>query len=104
MRCRINRLELNCLKIFKMKKGVVKFFLVIAIISLAACKEDVPTLFNEQDGVYFNSSKDSVFYTFAKYPSRLVDTIKLPVSVLGNSAAVDREINIEKVPGAGNNA
>jgi hypothetical protein len=104
IRCGVKKLELNCLKIFEMKEGTVKFLLLVAIISLAACKEDVPTLFNEHDGVYFNSSKDSVFYTFAKYPSRLADTIKLPVNVLGNSAAVDREITIEKVSGAGINA
>ena len=78
--------------------------LLACIISFAACKEDVPTLFNQGDGIYFNSSSDSLFYTFAKYPNRLADTIKLPVTVLGNAAPTDREITIEKVTGAGINA
>jgi hypothetical protein len=89
---------------FKMKKGISILIIVAGILSLGGCKEDVPTLFNENDGVYFNSSQDSLSYTFAKYPSRVVDTLKLPVNVLGNSATVDREITIEKVTGQGVNA
>ena len=87
-----------------MKIGTIKFYMLAAIIAVAGCKEDVPTLFDQQDGIYFNSSKDSVAYTFAKYPNRVTDTIKLPVNVLGNAAAVEREITIQKVTDQGANA
>ena len=87
-----------------MRKGSLFIIILAAIIPFAGCKEDVPTLFNEEDGIYFNSNTDSVFYSFAKYPSRLKDTMKLPVNVLGTAASVDREITIEKVTGSGVNA
>ena len=67
------------------------------MLSFAGCKEDVPTLFNEPDGIYFSASSDSVAYTFAKYPSRTKDTLKLPVTILGKPAGTDRTINVEKV-------
>ena len=79
-----------------MKKRIA-FGIIIASVIAVSCKEDVPTMFNQADGIYFNSSADSIFYTFAKYPNRLVDTIKLPVSVLGNAATTDREITVDKI-------
>jgi hypothetical protein len=87
----------------KMKKIIFYTSLLTTLIYLAGCKEDVPTLFNETDAVYFNTTSDSMFYSFAKYPNRLADTIKLPVNVLGKSAGVDRDITIEKVTGPGIN-
>jgi hypothetical protein len=86
-----------------MKKGIAAVIIISLFIPFIGCKEDMPTMFSQNDGIYFNASSDSLFYTFAKYPSRLTDTIKLPVSVLGNSAAQDREIMIEPVTGSGIN-
>ena len=79
-----------------MKKGTVYTILFACMLSFIGCKEDVPTLFAEPDGIYFSASADSVSYTFAKYPNRTVDTLKLPVTVLGKSAGTDRTITVEK--------
>ena len=80
-----------------MKKGIYYTILFAAI--LQGCKEDVPTVFAEPDGIYFSAPADSMTYTFAKYPNRLSDTLKIPVTVLGNAAGTDRTISIEKVSG-----
>jgi hypothetical protein len=85
-----------------MKKGICYIILFAAILS--GCKEDVPTVFAEPDGIYFSASSDSVYYTFAKYPNRVSDTIKVPVTVLGKPADKERAISIEKVSEAGINA
>jgi len=80
-----------------MKKGI--FYIILFAVILQGCKEDVPTLFAEPDGIYFSAPADSLTYTFAKYPNRLSDTLKIPVTVLGNAAGTDRTISIEKVSG-----
>ena len=80
-----------------MKKGTVYTILFACMLPFIGCKEDVPTLFAEPDGIYFSTSADSVSYTFAKYPNRTIDTLKLPVTVLGKAAGTDRTITIEKV-------
>ena len=87
-----------------MRNGFALLIILMAITAFVSCKEDVPTMYNQPDGIYFNSNADSAFYTFAKYPNRMVDTIKLPVSVLGNAASTDREITLDKVTDAENNA
>jgi hypothetical protein len=87
-----------------MKKGIFYIIIFAAIIPFAGCKEDVPTVFAEPDGIYFSASSDSLYYTFAKYPNRVTDTIKVPVTVLGKPADKDRSITIEKVSEAGINA
>jgi hypothetical protein len=81
-------------------------FLVICamLVAFAACSPDDPLQFNSPDGAYFNAKSDSITYSFAKYPNRLSDTVWVPVSVLGNMSAQDREISIEAVAGAGINA
>jgi Domain of unknown function (DUF4843) len=87
-----------------MKKGIVYIILIAAILPFAACKEDVPTLFSSPDGIYFSATSDSLFYSFAKYPSRIADTLKIPITVLGNAVNTDRQINVEKVSEEGINA
>ncbi len=87
-----------------MKKRIAYIIAFLGTIALAGCKEDVPTLFSSPDGIYFSYSADSLVYTFAKYPSRVSDTLKLPVTVLGNAVDKDRVINVEKVSETGLNA
>ena len=87
-----------------MKKGFFYIIIFAAILPFAGCKEDVPTIFAEPDGIYFSASSDSLNYTFAKYPGRVTDTIKVPVTVLGKPSDKDRSISIEKVSEAGINA
>ena len=67
---------------------------------LPGCKEDVPTIFAEPDGIYFSAPADSMTYTFAKYPTRVSDTLKIPITILGKPAGTDRTISIEKLSGA----
>src|SRR6187455_3389275 len=81
-----------------MKKGIYYIILFVAI--LPGCKEDVPTIFAEPDGIYFSAPADSMTYTFAKYPTRLSDTLRIPVTVLGKPAGTDRTISLEKLSGA----
>src|SRR6187455_906879 len=81
-----------------MKKGIYYIILFVAI--LPGCKEDVPTIFAEPDGIYFSAPADSMTYTFAKYPNRLSDTLKIAVTVLGKAAGTDRTISLEKLSGA----
>lgn len=85
-----------------MKKGIL--YTILCALLLQGCKEDVPTVFGEPDGIYFSASSDSLSYTFAKYPNRLTDTLKIPITVLGKSADIDREIIIEKTTSAEVNA
>jgi len=80
-----------------MKKGI--FYIILLAALLPGCKEDVPTVFAEPDGIYFNAPADSMTYTFAKYPNRLSDTLKIPVTVLGSAAGTDRTISLEKLSG-----
>ena len=83
-----------------MKKGIIYIIIFAAILPFAACKEDVPTVFAEPDGIYFSAPADSMTYTFAKYPTRLSDTLRIPVTVLGKPAGTDRTISLEKLSGA----
>ena len=87
-----------------MKKIIQYLVPALVMFAMASCKEDVPTLFNESDGIYFSAKDDSLFYSFAKYPNRLTDTIKLPVTLLGKPAGVDRVITAEKGTGTDVNA
>lgn len=87
-----------------MKRNIVFIFCIIAIVNFIACKQDLPTLYNAPDGIYFSAPSDSILYTFAKYPNRMIDTIKVPVTVLGSPSSVDREIIIEKLSGSDINA
>src|SRR5678810_471454 len=82
-----------------MKKGFFYIIIFAALLPFAACKEDVPTVFAEPDGIYFSTPADSLTYTFAKYPNRLTDTLKIPVNVLGKAAGTDRMISLEKLSG-----
>ena len=82
-----------------MKKGIFYILIFAAILPFAACKEDVPTVFAEPDGIYFSAPADSMTYTFAKYPHRVSDTLKIPVTVLGKAAGTDRTISLEKLSG-----
>ena len=83
-----------------MKKGIFYIIIFAAILPFAGCKEDVPTVFAEPDGIYFSAPADSMTYTFAKYPNRLIDTLKIPVTVLGKPTDKDRTISLEKLSGA----
>ena len=87
-----------------MKKEITSILLLTLIVTFVACSPDEPTLFAEPDAVYFNAPADSLAYTFAKYPSRTVDTIKIPVNVLGSPVASDREIVVESLTGEDVNA
>ena len=87
-----------------MNKKTIFILLLITVAGFVACKQEAPTMFSQPDGIYFNASADSILYSFAKYPSRLVDTVKIPVTVLGNPASTDRDISIQPLTGSDVNA
>jgi hypothetical protein len=87
-----------------MKKRFAYFLVGAVCFGYVACTPDTPSTFSAQDGLYFNAGADSVVYTFAKFPNRTVDTVKVPIAVLGKSSSADREITIMSVPGADINA
>ncbi len=82
-----------------MKKSIFYIIIFTALLPFIGCKEDVPTIFGEPDGIYFSTAADSFIYTFAKFPTRVTDTLRIPVTVLGNAAETDRAISFEKVTG-----
>ena len=86
-----------------MKKGIIYIILLAITLPFVSCEEDVPLLFAEPDGIYFSANADSLYYTFAKYPNRTVDTLKISVTVLGKAADKDRVINVDKVTDSGFN-
>jgi hypothetical protein len=91
-------------KILEMRRSRIFILLGALALVFASCKPDAPLQFNSTDGVYFNAASDSVFYTFAKSPKKLIDTLKIPVSVLGKPNAQDRELTIVGTKGNGDNA
>nr|WP_199077323.1 DUF4843 domain-containing protein [Pedobacter sp. ASV19] len=66
--------------------------------------EKAPALFSESDGLYFGTTDGNIYYSFAKYPRKLIDTIQIPVNVFGNASATDRSISIENVKSGDFNA
>lgn len=82
-----------------MKKRDASLLTLVLLVAFAACSPDDPLQFNSPDGVYFNAPADSITYSFAKYPNRVSDTVWIPVSVLGNMSAQERELSIEAVTG-----
>jgi hypothetical protein len=87
-----------------MKKENIIITLLLMVTGFVACKPEPPALFKQQDGIYFNAAADSVIYTFAKYPHRAVDTLMIPVSVLGSPSNADREIVVQVQNGSSINA
>lgn len=79
-----------------MKKRIVSITAFASLLFFVACKQDLD-MYDQPDGVYFNTKADSTFYSFAKYPNRAVDTLKIPVMVLGDAKGEDREITVEKI-------
>ena|SRR5215203_1087873 len=86
-----------------MKKEIVSILFVI-VAAFNACKPDEPALFREADGIYFSASADSIAYTFAKYPNRTVDTLKISVTVLGSPVGTERDLTVESLTGNDINA
>jgi len=87
-----------------MKKEIITILLLAIGTAFVACKQVSPALFKEKDGIYFNAASDSIAYTFAKYPHRSVDTLQIPVSVLGKPVDADREITVQTVVDSNINA
>lgn len=84
----------------------LRFQYILAIFTVLAiwgC-EDKPDLFKETDGLYFGTADTAISYSFAKYPKRMTDTLKIPVNVLGNSSTANRPIAFELVPATGADA
>ena len=81
--------------------------LIIAIAALAgiglytACSPKKPALFEQKNGIYFGTTTDSLTYSFAKYPKRMVDTLRIPVKVLGDPPSTGKSFLVESATGDG---
>ncbi len=77
--------------------------MVAGMMLVSACKTNQLIPFEEPDAVYFGNptvigtANMLTNYTFAKYPNKTADTIKIPVSLLGDPAGQDREISVVAV-------
>jgi hypothetical protein len=85
----------------KMKRSYILIFLTG--IFFYSCEEK-PTLYNETDGLYFGTADTIMSYSFAKYPKKEIDTIHVPVQVLGSTSLADRSIDINLLQQAGDSA
>src|SRR5690348_11532403 len=87
-----------------MRKEISTILFVTIMFVCAACSPEMPAVFKDADAIYFSAPADTIGYTFAKYPNRTSDTIKVPVSILGSPAPSDREIALEVLTGPDINA
>jgi hypothetical protein len=79
-----------------MKKIFLFLLPVIVILSFIGCVKN-PELYSQTDGLYFGA--DSVAYSFALYPQKTIDTVHIPVNVLGKPLGVDRPISVSIATG-----
>jgi hypothetical protein len=92
------------IKFLDMKKRTVFLLFGVVLFVFTSCRPDVLPMYTAPDGIYFNAGVDSISYTFARYPHRAADTLKIPVSVLGKPVAQDREVLVTSVTGPDINA
>lgn len=78
-------------------KRFKKYLLIFSVIPILTACEKQPELFKETDGLYFGGADGQLSYSFAKYPKKLLDTIYVPVNILGEAANVDRSISVDYV-------
>lgn len=70
---------------------------------ITACKKSELTRYTQPDMIYFykdyyNADKDSTVYSFAIKPNALlVDTVKIPLRIMGLATGTDRSVNIQVV-------
>ncbi|OQP52966.1 hypothetical protein A4D02_21415 [Niastella koreensis] len=70
---------------------------------LIACKKSELTSYTQPDMIYFykdyyNTDRDSIVYSFAIKPDALtVDTVKIPLRIMGVAVSRDRSVNIQIV-------
>jgi hypothetical protein len=80
-----------------MKKNII--FILLLVTALISCKKDKPFLYGSQDNIYLNYPvKDTLSYSFALYPTKLVDTIWVPVIIAGTRQHVDRKFQLSVLP------
>ncbi|PSL49857.1 uncharacterized protein DUF4843 [Chitinophaga niastensis] len=87
----------------KQLRKYIWLFLLPACYCLPACKKSNPLAFQAPAMVYiykapYALNTDSVIYSFAIHPdSVMMDTIKIPVRIIGMAAAQDREVILKAV-------
>jgi len=84
-----------------MKKIVISIAALAGIWFYTACSPKKPGLFEQKNGIYFGAASDSLTYSFAKYPKRLTDTLRIPVKVLGDAPSSDKTFSMETATDAG---
>ena len=84
-----------------MKKLIISISALAGLFFYTACSPKKPAVFEQKTGIYFGAATDSLTYSFAKFPKRLSDTLKIPVKVLGDAASTDKTFSIEAATGNG---
>ncbi|MBB2147388.1 DUF4843 domain-containing protein [Pedobacter gandavensis] len=82
-----------------MKPYPAYLFFLVFIPFFMGCEKQ-PQLFEESDGLYFGTASPNFYYSFAKFPRKLIDTIQIPINVFGNAAGTERAISIENIKSA----
>lgn len=83
-----------------MKKKFIWCGLLAAAI-FGACRPESPAMFSQQPTLYFGTpnlyvtgATSGTQFSFATYPHKTVDTLMVPVSLLGNTSSKDRQFTI----------
>lgn len=81
-------------------------FASLLVASAVSCKKSELTSYEQEDMIYiykdaFNLKRDSVTYSFAIKPaSLLIDTVKIPVRIMGVAKTNDREVKLVAIDSA----
>lgn len=87
-------------------KHTLKQILIPALLLtfVTACEKSELTKYDQSDMVYiykdyFSATKDSVTYSFAIKPTSLsIDTVKVPLRIMGVAKTTDRTVTVRAVP------
>lgn len=90
-------------------QNIFKYTLLsVLFMSGVSCKKSNPTSYDQPAMIYvykdgFNTNRDSITYSFAvKNDALLVDTVKIPVRIMGKASSSSREVKLAPVAALSN--
>lgn len=85
---------MDSVKMEKMKKKLTYFLATISLVfGITACQKDILMTYDHSANIYFelnSAQRDSIVYTFAYDMTKAVDTVFIPVRLMGHRIAEDR--------------
>jgi len=81
-----------------MKKIFPFLIPAIVVLLLMGCVVK-PAVYSQADALYFPVAGDSINYSFAAFPKKITDTIRIPISVLGHPFGANRSISVSVLSG-----